>query len=279
MYYILVNQLSNNGTSADALKTLEEYFNTKNIKHTSLNLIEVSCNVKEFIDNLTNDDDVVIVGGDGTLHRFANEIRNYEIPCQMYLYKAGTGNDFSREFKKQKLINITKHITNLPTMIIDGHEELFLNGTGIGVDGEVCALVNNMQSSKRGLNYFKNALKTFKSFKRYDLEVTVDGVRHTFKSVWLATVMNGKYFGGGMKLSPNSDRGDNVLELFVIHTLGFWKLLCVFPLIFLGKHLWFKYLGISILKGREFIFEANAPQVLQSDGEVLNGIKNFIIKK
>ena len=89
--------------------------------------------------------------------------------------------------------------------------------------------------------------------------------------------MNGKYFGGGMKLSPNSDRGDNVLELFVIHTLGFWKLLCVFPLIFLGKHLWFKYLGISILKGREFIFEANAPQVLQSDGEVLNGIKNFII--
>ena len=91
--------------------------------------------------------------------------------------------------------------------------------------------------------------------------------------------MNGKYFGGGMKLSPNSDRGDNVLELFVIHTLSFWKLLCVFPLIFLGKHLWFKYLGISILKGREFIFEANAPQVLQSDGEVLNGIKNFIIKK
>ncbi len=279
MYYILVNPLSNNGSSVEALKTLEEYFNTKSIKYVSLNLIEVSQKVEEFIAKLSSDDDVVIIGGDGTLHRFANEIKNFDIPSQIYLYKAGTGNDFSREFKKQKLINITKHIKNLPAMIIGEHEELFLNCTGIGVDGEVCALVNNMQTSKKGINYFKNAIKTFKSFKRYDLEVTVDGVRHSFKKVWFATVMNGNYFGGGMKLSPTSDRGDDILELYVIHSLGFLKLLCIFPTIFIGKHLWFKKVGISLISGKEFVFEASSPQVLQSDGEVWNGIKKVIIKK
>ena len=110
MYYILVNPLSNNGSSVETLKTLEEYFNTKSIKYVSLNLIEVSQKVEEFIAKLSSDDDVVIIGGDGTLHRFANEIKNFDIPSQIYLYKAGTGNDFSREFKKQKLINIKSPI-------------------------------------------------------------------------------------------------------------------------------------------------------------------------
>ena len=279
MYYILVNPLSNNGSSVEALQVLEKQLNTKTINYTSLNLIEVSQNVDGFIAKLTPEDDVVIVGGDGTLHRFANEIMDKVIPCQIYLYKAGTGNDFSRGFKKQRLINITKHVKNLPFFSIDEHEELFLNCTGFGVDGEVCALVNGMQNSKKGINYFKNAIKTFKSFKRYDLEVYVDGVRHTFKKVWFATIMNGKYFGGGMKLSPTSNRDDDVLEAYIIHSLGILKLLCVFPLIFIGKHLWFKKLGISVLKGRNFELYANEAQVLQSDGEVTNGVKSFKVVK
>ena len=86
MYYILVNPLSNNGSSVEALQVLEKQLNTKTINYTSLNLIEVSQNVDGFIAKLTPEDDVVIVGGDGTLHRFANEIMDKVIPCQIYLY-------------------------------------------------------------------------------------------------------------------------------------------------------------------------------------------------
>ena len=107
----------------------------------------------------------------------------------------------------------------------------------------------------------------------------MEGVRHTFKKVWFATIMNGKYFGGGMKLSPTSNRDDDVLEAYIIHSLGILKLLCVFPLIFIGKHLWFKKLGISVLKGRNFELYANEAQVLQSDGEVTNGVKSFKVVK
>ena len=36
--------------------------------------------------------------------------------------------------------------------------------------------------------------------------------------------------------------------------------------------------GISLLKGQEFKLNASAPQVFQTDGEVLTGVNEFSIK-
>ena len=95
---------------------------------------------------------------------FANEIKNIPNQNEIYLYKGGTGNDFSRDFPKQMLIDITDRIKNLPTVTVNGQEELFLNGCGFGVDGEVCLMVNDRNNKKKGLNYFKSAIMLLKDF-------------------------------------------------------------------------------------------------------------------
>ena len=223
-------------------------------------------------------DTLIIVGGDGTLHRFVNAIKGIQNNSEVYLYRGGTGNDFSRDFPKQMLINITENLKNLPSVTICGKEELFLNGCGFGVDGEVCLMVNDKENKKKGLNYFKSAIMLLKKFKRYDLELEVDGVRHTYKNVWFTVVNNGKYFGGGMKITPSSDRNDRILEACVIHSVSFWKILLIFPLIFIGKHMWFKHVGISVIKGQHFKAFSSAPQVFQTDGEVLTNVSSFEVK-
>ena len=278
MNYILYNPLSSNGTVKKHVNKIEELLKSQNKDYEIINLVEAAKDINAYASKIHRDDSMIIVGGDGTLHRFVNGIKHIQNNSNVYLYRGGTGNDFSRDFPKQMLIDITENIKNLPTATIDGNEELFLNGCGFGVDGEVCLMVNDKANKKKGLNYFKSAVMLLKRFKRYNLELEVDGVRHTFKNVWFTVVNNGKYFGGGMKITPTSDRNDRILEACVIHSVSFWKILLIFPLIFIGKHMWFKEVGISVIKGQQFKVVADSPQVFQTDGEVVKNIKEFEIK-
>ena len=278
MNYILYNPLSSNGTVKKHVNKIEELLKSQNKDYEIINLVEAAKDINAYASKIHRDDSMIIVGGDGTLHRFVNGIKHIQNNSNVYLYRGGTGNDFSRDFPKQMLIDITENIKNLPTVTINGNEELFLNGCGFGVDGEVCLMVNDKANKKKGLNYFKSAVMLLKRFKRYNLELEVDGVRHTFKNVWFTVVNNGKYFGGGMKITPTSDRNDRILEACVIHSVSFWKILLIFPFIFIGKHMWFKEVGISVIKGQQFKVVADSPQVFQTDGEVVKNIKEFEIK-
>lgn len=278
MNYILFNPLSSNGTSKKHVEIVEELLKAENKEYEIVDLVEAVKNIPYYVAKIHREDTLIIIGGDGTLHRFVNGIRSIQNNSKVYLYRGGTGNDFGREFPKQTLVDITEHIKNLPLVRLNGEEELFLNGCGFGVDGEVCLMVNDSSNKKKGLNYFKSAILLLKKFKRYDLDIEVDGIRHTYKNVWLTVVNNGKYFGGGMKVTPMSDRNDRILEACIIHSVSFWRLLLIFPLIFIGKHMWFKEVGISVLKGQHFKVVSNEPQVFQTDGEVRENIKEFEIE-
>ena len=277
MYYILYNPLSSNGTSKKHVNKIEKALQKDGIEFKVIDMVEASKNVDEAAKDIHRNDTIIIVGGDGTLHHFVNKIRHIRNNSRVLLYRGGTGNDFSRDFKKTMLVDITENLKNLPEVNIDGNNELFLNGCGFGVDGEVCLMVNDRNNKKKGLNYFKSAIMLLKNFKRYSLELEVDGVKHSFKNVWFAVVNNGKYFGGGMKITPQSDRNDDILEACVVHSINFAKILFIFPLIFLGKHVWFKHLGITMLSGKHFVANASKPQVYQTDGEVKEEVKSFEI--
>ena len=138
MHYILFNPLSSNGTSKKHVEKIEEFLKSENHEYEIIDLVEAAKNIDAYSSKIHRDDTMIIVGGDGTLHRFVNGIRHIQNNSKVLLYRGGTGNDFSRDFPKQMLIDITERIKNLPTVTVNGNEELFLNGCGFGVDGEVC---------------------------------------------------------------------------------------------------------------------------------------------
>ncbi len=264
MEIILFNPLSNNGKSHKTLKKLKNKLTKQNKNFTVYSVLEYK--IKDI--SINEEDKFIIIGGDGTLHKILNELNDLNLNNQVYLYKGGSGNDFSRDFKK-KLIEITHFIKHHPK--VNGNS--YLTSAGFGVDGQVCYNVN--QDSKS--NYFRVAIKTMKTFKRYDLKVNVDGKEYNFSNVWFSSVMNGRCIGGGMKLSPNSNRLDDVLEVVVAHNMGVKRLLLIFPSIFLGKHLIFKK-SLFITKGKEITLNASSPQVFQSDGEIYESTDTLNVK-
>lgn len=161
---------------------------------------------------------------------------------------------------------------------VNGKTYRFLNGIGYGIDGYCCEVGDKLRETTEGnINYTAIAIKGLLfHYKPTDATVTVDGVKHKFKRVWLAPTMNGKFYGGGMMPTPNQDRTVGKLSVMVYHNLGKLKALMVFPSIFKGEHA--KQKNIAILEGREITVEFDRPTPLQIDGETILGISSYKTK-
>lgn len=148
MNYLLFNPLADNGNGEKTALEAKEKLKARFGEMESRNVLDI--NSKQFVGFLTKNDVLVLVGGDGTINHMANEISGLNVPCDIYVYKAGTGNDFLRdvndEIDEDGLLLINKYIKHLPKVTINGKTTLFINGIGFGIDGQVCEVADNMKA-------------------------------------------------------------------------------------------------------------------------------------
>lgn len=196
---------------------------------------------------------VIGFGGDGTLREIIAGAAGAE---QLIVgsVAAGSGNDFGRGYYSfedaESILNFLKRPLTVREDLGEfenGSIYQFVSSSGIGFDAEITVSVNR-SSLKKWLNkiglgkliYLLYVIKTFIKFKQFNLEVEYGGKQMVFNNVWLATVSNQPYFGGGMKISPHSKTDDGLLELTIVHNISRLKLLFVFGTVFTGTHLRFK---------------------------------------
>lgn len=275
--YILYNPLAGSGEckkDAQALEVL--YDNTKLIDVTQIT------NYPVFLDGLEVDDDIILCGGDGTLNRFANAIRDIPLKNNIYYYASGSGNDFVRDLGKEKgaqpTFRINKYLKNLPTVTVNGEERVFLNGVGYGIDGYCCEVGDQLrETSDKPVNYTSIAIKGLLfHYKPTNATVTVDGHTHTYEKVWIAPTMHGRYYGGGMIPTPGQQRlgKKNTLSLMIFHGSGKLRTLCIFPSIFKGEHIKHKNV-VEIITGKDITVEYDRPAPLQIDGETILNVTKY----
>lgn len=221
MYYVLFNPKSGNVKEKSLLR-LEKYFKKRNLNYKMLNYLDYSF---EDIDVLTEKDFLVLAGGDGTINHFLSEEKRDKIKAKILLYKAGSGNDFAREHKGF-LVDITEELKKAPYYLINDNKHYFINGVGMGIDAAVCDAVNLHKDG----SYFKTAVNIFKTFKPYVLKIIVDGKEYIYNDVFFFVAMNGKYIGGGMKIAPEANRNDDILEIYIIKAKAIKKLFLYFRL-------------------------------------------------
>ena len=230
-----------------------------------------------FINSLKSDEKPLVVGGDGTLHFIVNVMKRDNITRDVYAYSSGTGNDFFRDIDKfHKIIKLNDYINNLPTYELNGKEELFLNGVGIGVDALVCKIVQESKATSSFV-YTWSAIKAFFKFKPCKMTAFIDGRQTTYEKCWLITCCNGKYQGGGMMFGPDKKRDDGTLGVLFIHDVSRIKLLTLFLSIYKGRQL--KYTNyVKYIIGKEVKLIPSKNLYMQTDGEVYSDFKDITIK-
>lgn len=273
-YCILYNPYSGNGHGKEYAEKLNDILTKDNLEYESLP------DIKDYEKFLNSKENIIICGGDGTINYFANKVKDIAYNNKVYYYSTGTGNDFYNDLenKNDKPYEITKYLKHLPKVIINNKEFVMVNGVGAGLDGYCCYEGERVKHIKgKAANYKMAALKAFAyAYKPINIKVKVDNIKYEFKKVWLAPVMNGRFFGGGMKIAPNHDRLNKLKELtmVIIHDVSKLECLLKFPKIYKGTHVFVKN-GVTILKGKIFEIETNVPTYLEIDGETFVNIEKY----
>ncbi|EFV11886.1 YegS/Rv2252/BmrU family lipid kinase [Segniliparus rugosus] len=190
-------------------------------------------------------DALVVVGGDGTMAQVLPHAVRRGAPVG--LIPAGTGNDLARVLgtPRHDPVAAASVVSSGNTRLFDlgeirtetdGRSTLFGTVAAIGFDALVSERANRMRWPKGKSRY---VLATFAELGRLAprrLRFEVDGEVFEHNAA-LAAIGNTSSYGGGMRICPDADPGDGLLELTVVEHSSRLRLLRFFPTVFKGSHL------------------------------------------
>ena len=231
-----------------------------------------------YLQEAPEDTEIVMTGGDGTLNFAANALYGKALSRPLYYYPAGTGNDFINDLKLTKDCEpfpLNEYFEGLPLVKLEGEERRFINAFAYGLDGYCCEESDRLAALGKEKAYTVIAAEgvLFK-YRPRGATVTVDGVSRHYEKVWMAPVMFGSFFGGGVNLAPGQDRKnpEHLVTSVVIHDISRIGALLLFLKITSGKgEKYPKYLDYRV--GKHVVVEYDEPTPAQIDGETRLGVK------
>jgi diacylglycerol kinase (ATP) len=246
-------------------------------------------------------DVVLLFGGDGTIHRHLGPLVRIGLP--VLVVPAGSGNDFARALGLHRVrdslsawkkfcagsanvhsidlgvISAGQSASDAPPTITQGsapHVQVlryFCCVAGVGLDGEVAARANGLPRWLRGHGgYLLSLVPTMLKFA--PLRIKILAAADNGEEVWvtrsdqptiLAAFANTSTYGGGMKIAPQAKMDDGLLDVCVVGGIDPFKLFCMFPTVYVGRHL--KIREVSYFQTAGVRVETERPLDVYADGE------------
>lgn len=187
----------------------------------------------------TPGDLVVVMGGDGMAHLGLNACAATD--ATLGIVPAGTGNDFARGVGVPSSIKESvEAIVRGRTRVVDLSRVSNEQGgryvgavVSSGYDARVNRATNDIKLRFGPLSYGYIALRELANFSPLSYRLTIDGEQRELDAM-LVAVCNTGVFGGGMKISPDADPADGLLDVTIIHKASRGKLMRLLPLTYTG---------------------------------------------
>jgi len=227
-------------------------------------------------------DAVLIFGGDGTIHRHLPALVRLQLP--VLIAPAGSGNDFARALKLRSVQDsrrlwrafeageIQARAVDLGVIVSGAepeHRHYFCCVAGVGLDSVAARRANQMPRWLRGHGGYALALLPLLiKLSTFSLRLTqFNGVDHieSETSTLLAAFANTQFYGNGMRIAPDADFTDGKLDICRINTLNPFKLFCMFPTVYFGRHL--RLPEVAYSRAERVRLQTDGPQEIYADGE------------
>ncbi len=227
-------------------------------------------------------DAILIFGGDGTIHRHLPALVRHHLP--VLIVPTGSGNDFARALNLRSMRdslrvwrdfesgNIQARAIDLGVIIPSAspdHTHYFCGVAGCGLDSAAARRANHMPRWLRGHGGYALALlPLLLKLPAYSMRLTqvngndrIEAERLTL----LAAFANTQFYGDGMRIAPKADFADGKLDICRITTLNPFKLFCMFPTVYFGRHLLLPEVEYSRAEGVHV--QTATPLDIYADGE------------
>lgn len=163
---------------------------------------------------------IIAMGGDGTVNEVANGIVAGGGGAILGVIPAGLGNDFIR------MLGIPSDPFAAIEFLLADHERwidlgqvaddrYFVNGLGVGIDAQVARDVFMMERAHGAAAYIYTAIKQVFRFKAFPAKLAGADWEAEYNLLSLA-LANGKYCGGGFKLTPRANLNDGLIDVAAI---------------------------------------------------------------
>jgi diacylglycerol kinase (ATP) len=236
-------------------------------------------------------DVILLFGGDGTIHRHLSQLVKLGLP--VLVVPAGSGNDFARVLGLHRVRDsvaawqrFCAHRDNVRAIDLGVISPLEVSGdspatrdsapyfcsvAGVGIDCEVARRANELPRWLRGHGgYALTLAPTIFRFaplpmKLFALDDTGRWIPRSDQPTILAAFANTSTYGGGMKIAPHAQMDDGQLDICVIGGIDPFKLACMFPTVYFGRHLSIR--EVSYFQAPHLRLETETPLDVYADGE------------
>lgn len=142
----------------------------------------------------------------------------------------------------------------------------FLNVAALGLPGEVAVSVARHGKILGGtLTYLVEGALAVLTAKARRMRLVIDGVEEAPAAYHLVAAANTSTFGGGMKLAPEADAEDGLLDLLTIADMPRLELMALLPRAHSGGHLGRR--GVALRRARRIEIHSDEDLPLNIDGD------------
>jgi YegS/Rv2252/BmrU family lipid kinase len=144
-------------------------------------------------------------------------------------------------------------------------EAYFANIGSAGMSGAIAKRANETSKALGGrASYLWATLAVFAGWQTSEIAVEADGESRR-SPMHLVVVSNGRYFGGGMMITPEAQPDDGAFDVLVIGNLTKRDLLLTLPKTYFGRHL--PHPKAELLRATAVQIDADEPLPIELDGE------------
>ncbi|MGD0604285.1 MAG: diacylglycerol kinase family protein [Streptosporangiaceae bacterium] len=222
---------------------------------------------------------LVAAGGDGTVHEVVNGMldddgRPVAADAVLGVLACGSGCDFVRSFGLPGGVTAAvRHLAGDAVRRIDvgrltctpGVTRYFANIAEAGLGGTVVARTAGLPGFLGGARYLCGFWLTLPGFRPATVRLEADGQAYQWRA-HNVVVANGRFYGGGMQISPASEPDDGALDVLVMAGPKS-DAFTILPRLYRGAHL--PHRNIATLRAGRLRVDADPPFDIEADGEVL----------
>ena len=267
MWLVVVNPKAGQGAAASLATQVVGFLASREISYRMISpnsAAETKSLVRESLQS-GQANRLLSVGGDGLFHLLLQLAVEFRVP--LAIAPGGTGNDFYRTLGwfNYDLIEYLEHLVSTEPTFVDvgvADGEYFGAVLSSGFDSVVNERANKMKWPKGPAKYNVAIALEFPKFNAIEFKIFADEKVLEVEAMLIA-IGNGNSYGGGMRVCPNADLHDGLLDIMILHPVSKLEFMKVFPTVYQGTHI--EHPQVEVIRAKKVRIESAA--IAYADGE------------
>ena len=227
-----------NSRSKKSLIELEKIENELKLMMLPYKVLKTSKkkNANDLMNEVTGDD-LIVIGGDGTINEVINNYHGKE-----FIYLAyGSGNDLARSIKFNRNIEISKLLDTNKYIEYDVgvvNDRKFCSGFDIGFNADIIKRTDGSKLKKYlgKYIYLLKGVIGILMLKKYKVKISWDDGEIETDKLYLLNAMIQPYEGGGIKFAPDATGQDGKLHVMIMENISLVTFVYNYLCLLLKKH-------------------------------------------